>query len=286
MADNHDPDDQAEARALIASAREYLVELLDEGIDTLDVPAPAASAPTPAAAPQMHEQMREQKPRGASAGSAPPSPAQPSRQAPERTNLSLARQAPTWGPNPTLIDVQEQLGDCQRCGLCAGRKTIVFGSGNPNADLMFIGEGPSEQEDRDGVPFVGKAGELLTQMLEKGIETPRDDVYICNIVKCRPPQNRNPLPDEVATCRPFLDGQIDAVKPKVIVTLGKPATSLLLGRDVAITRVRGTWQDYRGIPLMPTLHPAYILREYTPENRRWVWEDLKAAIGRVHELSR
>lgn len=283
-----DADDNAEARALIASAREYLVELLDEGIDTLDVPAPPASAPVPNATPQVRQQTpaASARPSNAPSSNAPPSPVQPSRPAPERADLSLAREEPTWGTNPTLIDVREQLGDCQRCGLCAGRKTIVFGSGNPNADLMFIGEGPGEQEDRDGVPFVGKAGELLTQMLEKGIETPRDDVYICNIVKCRPPQNRNPLPDEVAACRPFLDGQIDAVKPKVIVTLGKPAASLLLGRDVAITRVRGTWQDYRGIPLMPTLHPAYILRQYTPENRRWVWEDLKAAIGRVHELTR
>jgi DNA polymerase len=172
------------------------------------------------------------------------------------------------------------LGDCNRCGLCERRKTIVFGSGNPNADLMFIGEGPGEQEDIQGLPFVGRAGELLTSMIEKGIEVARSQVYICNIVKCRPPGNRNPLPDEVAACRPFLDGQIEAVKPKVIVSLGKPAAELLLRREVAITRIRGTWHEYRGIPLMPTLHPAFILRRYTPENRRLVWEDLKAALER------
>jgi DNA polymerase len=148
---------------------------------------------------------------------------------------------------------------------------------------MFIGEAPGETEDRRGLPFVGKAGELLTQMIEKGLEIPRSDVYICNIVKCRPPQNRVPLPPEVSACRPFLEAQIDAVNPKVIVTLGKPAAGLLLDREVAITRLRGTWQEYRGIPLMPTLHPAYLLRQYTAENRRNVWEDLKAALARSRE---
>jgi DNA polymerase len=182
-----------------------------------------------------------------------------------------------------LERVRAELGECTRCGLCEKRSTIVFGDGNPEADLMFVGEGPGEQEDRTGLPFVGRAGELLTRMIERGIEMPRADVYICNIVKCRPPGNRNPLPDEVAACRPFLDGQIEAIRPKVIVTLGKPAASLLLGRDVAITRVRGTWHEYRGIPVMPTFHPAYILRQYTEENRRLVWEDLKAAHTRSRE---
>ncbi len=123
----------------------------------------------------------------------------------------------------------------------------------------------------------------MTQMIEKGLGVPRSSVYICNIVKCRPPNNRNPLPDEVSACKPFLDGQIDAIRPKVIVTLGKPAASLLLGRDVAITRVRGTWQQYRDIPVMPTFHPAFLLRQYTPENRRLVWEDLKAALAKTRE---
>jgi DNA polymerase len=118
-------------------------------------------------------------------------------------------------------------------------------------------------------------------MIERGLEIPRSEVYICNIVKCRPPRNRTPLADEVASCRPFLDGQIDAVRPKVLVALGKPAASLLLGRDIAITRVRGTWHEYRGLPVMPTFHPAYILRQYTQENRRLVWQDLQAALARA-----
>ena len=177
--------------------------------------------------------------------------------------------------------MRETLGDCTRCRLSEGRSRIVFGDGNPDADLMFVGEGPGQEEDRRGLPFVGRAGELLTQMIEKGLGIPRSEVYICNIVKCRPPENRTPLADEVATCRPFLDGQIAAVRPRVIVSLGKPASSLLLGRDVAITRVRGTWQSYRDIPLMPTFHPAFILRQYTEKNRRLVWEDLKAALDRT-----
>jgi DNA polymerase len=180
----------------------------------------------------------------------------------------------------TLETVRAELGECIRCGLSEGRTQIVFGDGNPRADLLFIGEGPGEQEDLRGLPFVGRAGELLTRMIEKGLGIARSEVYICNIVKCRPPGNRTPHAREVAACRPFLDGQIDAVQPRVIVTLGKPASSLLLGRDIAITRVRGTWHEYRGIPVMPTFHPAFVLRQYTEQNRRLVWEDLKAALER------
>ena len=184
---------------------------------------------------------------------------------------------------PTLAQVRDQLGECTRCRLCEGRTQIVFGDGDPQAALMFIGEGPGENEDLRGIPFVGRAGELLTQMIEKGLGIARRDVYICNIVKCRPPGNRTPLADEAHTCGAFLDGQIAAVRPKVIVALGKPAASLLLGREVAITRVRGTWQTYKGIPLMPTFHPAFVLRQYTEENRRLVWSDLKAALERSRQ---
>jgi DNA polymerase len=183
----------------------------------------------------------------------------------------------------SLAEVRAILGECTRCALHEGRRQIVFGDGNPDADLLFVGEGPGEQEDQKGLPFVGRAGELLTRMIERGLGLRREDVYICNIVKCRPPGNRTPLPGEVAACRPFLDGQIDAVAPRVIVALGKPATSLLLGRDVSITRVRGQWHAYRGFPVMPTFHPAFVLRQYTEQNRRLVWEDLKAALARARE---
>jgi uracil-DNA glycosylase family 4 len=242
-----------EARQLLREARVWLAEYAEEGVDRFaplesgpDEPAPL---PEPAATPATTE----------------------------------APQASTSSEAPSLDQVRAELGDCQRCGLCEGRQTIVFGDGAPDADLMFVGEGPGENEDRQGLPFVGRAGELLTKMIEAGMGLSRSSVYICNIVKCRPPGNRTPLPTEVAACRPFLDGQIQAVAPKVIVTLGKPASSLLLERDIAITRVRGTWHSYRGIPVMPTLHPAYILRQYTPENRRLVWEDLKEALRRCRE---
>jgi DNA polymerase len=256
----------AEARRLIASARLALADFVEEGVEEVPRAAPeSAPAPAPVAAPAAAP-----APEVKAVAEAPPEPAKPAADS-------------DWGPRPDLAEVERVLGDCQRCGLAATRNQIVFGDGNPNADLLFIGEGPGQEEDRRGLPFVGRAGELLTQMIEKGLGIARADVYICNIVKCRPPNNRNPQPDEVTACRRFLDGQIAAVQPKVIVALGKPATSLLLGRDVAITRVRGTWQAYRGIPLMPTLHPAYILRQYTPENRRHVWEDLKAAVARCRE---
>ncbi|MEZ4355284.1 MAG: uracil-DNA glycosylase [Myxococcota bacterium] len=279
---------------LVASAAELVRELVEEDVTAFERLPDATSlgtnaGATPAAAlppqpaperdrPRPRKPAREDAPRSVDSGTgmAAATTTSPSYSSP------LAGPVPWAGRRPGLEEVREHLGECTRCGLCQGRRTIVFGEGNPEADLLFVGEGPGEQEDRTGRPFVGRAGELLTQMIEKGIGIPRDEVYICNIVKCRPPQNRNPLPPEVAACRPFLDGQIQAVAPRVIVTLGKPAASLLLGRDIAITRVRGTWQDYQGIPLMPTLHPAYVLRQYTPENRRAVWEDLRAA----HERSR
>ncbi len=258
-----------EARALVASSRALLEELIEEGVDRVERAASVDAAAEAPLAPSETE--------GRAAPASAPGPVATSASQPALLG------GPGWGPEPTLDAVRAELGECTRCNLCNGRSTIVFGDGDPEARLMFVGEGPGEQEDRQGLPFVGRAGELLTAMIEKGLEIPRRSVYICNIVKCRPPGNRTPLPDEVAACRPFLDGQIDAVRPRVIVTLGKPAASLLLGRDVAITRIRGTWHEYRGIPLMPTLHPAFILRQYTAENRRAVWQDLKAAQARAEE---
>jgi DNA polymerase len=248
-------------RETLASAHETLRELLEEGVDRFE---------RTSAAPPV-QLVRAASPPAADAR---PAPAQP----------ALVDAPAAFGDHPSLEAVRAALGECTRCRLAAGRTQIVFGDGNPDADLLFVGEGPGEQEDLQGIPFVGRAGELLTQMIEKGLGISRRSVYICNIVKCRPPQNRTPLADEVSACRSFLDGQIDAVRPKVIVALGKPATSLLLGRDVSITRVRGIFEEYRGRPLMPTFHPAFVLRQYTPENRRLVWEDLKAALARAVEL--
>lgn len=268
-------DPALEARTLLASASALVRELIEEGVSEF----PRLTAEEPSEAMRHPTRPRERPtPPSSASDAASGAASDPITELP----VSEATQVVPWanGARPTLEDVQMHLGDCRRCDLCQGRQSIVFGDGNPDADLMFIGEGPGEQEDRRGLPFVGRAGELLTQMIEKGIGIPRSEVYICNIVKCRPPRNRNPLPPEVKACRPFLDGQIRAVAPKVIVTLGKPAAGLLLDREVAITRLRGSWQEYQGIPLMPTLHPAYVLRQYTQENRRAVWQDLQAAIER------
>ncbi|MGH9889437.1 MAG: uracil-DNA glycosylase [bacterium] len=179
-----------------------------------------------------------------------------------------------------LAAVRAEIGDCRRCRLCEKRKEIVFGEGAADARVVFVGEGPGEEEDKSGRPFVGRAGELLTKMIE-AVGWRREDVYICNIVKCRPPGNRDPQPDEIATCQPFLEAQIRAIAPQAIITLGKPAISTLLGRPVAITKERGQWREWQGVPVMPTYHPAYLLRNYTRETRQAVWDDLRAVRERV-----
>ena len=185
-------------------------------------------------------------------------------------------------PSPDIEEVREELGDCTRCKLHENRKTIVFGSGNPHADLVFIGEGPGADEDEQGLPFVGRAGKKLTEIIEKGMKLNRaQDTYICNIVKCRPPKNRDPEAEEIAACNPYLIKQLQAIRPKVIIALGKPAASTLLGRTVPIMKERGNWYEYEGIPLMLTLHPAYLLRAYTLENRRNVMEDMNKVLAKL-----
>jgi uracil-DNA glycosylase len=174
-----------------------------------------------------------------------------------------------------LAATREEIGDCTRCKLhTLGRRQIVFGVGNPEADLMFVGEAPGADEDVQGVPFVGRAGQLLTKIIE-AIGLKREDVYIANVIKCRPPQNRNPEPDEVETCEPFLFRQIDAIKPTVIVALGTFAARTLLRTLDPISRLRGRVYEYRGAKLIPTFHPAYLLRN--PSSKREVWEDMKLA---------
>ena len=191
-----------------------------------------------------------------------------------KTNESLGQPVPIFlGPAEALAGVKAFIGVCTRCKLSGlGRTQVVFGVGNPTADLMFVGEAPGADEDEQGVPFVGRAGQLLTKIIE-AIELKRDDVYIANVIKCRPPQNRNPEPDEIETCEPFLFQQIDLIKPKVIVTLGKFAAQCLLRSEAPISRLRGRIFDYRGAKLIPTFHPAYLLRN--PSSKREVWEDMK-----------
>jgi DNA polymerase len=191
---------------------------------------------------------------------------------------------PVVEPEPahrTLAVIREELGDCQRCKLCSTRKNIVFGVGPEPAALMFIGEAPGADEDRTGFPFVGRAGELLDKMIE-AMGWGRNDVYIANVLKCRPPGNRNPEPDEVAMCRPFLDAQIQAVRPRIIVTLGRPAANVVLGKDAPISALRGRFHEHRGVRVMPTFHPAYLLRE--PDRKRDTWADLKLVIAELERL--
>jgi DNA polymerase len=195
---------------------------------------------------------------------------------PPRGTQNLPTEAPlSFSKNPAeaLAAVRADIGDCTRCKLhTLGRRQIVFGVGNPDADLMFVGEAPGGDEDIQGIPFVGRAGQLLTKIIE-AIDLKREDVYIANVIKCRPPQNRNPEPDEVETCEPFLFQQIDVVKPKVIVALGKFAAQTLLRTLDPISRLRGRVYEYRGAKLIPTFHPAYLLRN--PSSKREVWEDMK-----------
>jgi uracil-DNA glycosylase len=176
-------------------------------------------------------------------------------------------------PADALVAIRHDIGDCTRCKLHAlGRRQVVFGVGNPQADLMFVGEAPGADEDMQGEPFVGRAGQLLTKIIE-AIGLSRGDVYIANVIKCRPPQNRNPEQDEVETCEPFLFKQIDAIQPKVIVALGTFAARGLLRTVDPISRLRGRVFEYRGAKLIPTFHPAYLLRN--PASKREVWEDMK-----------
>jgi uracil-DNA glycosylase family 4 len=178
----------------------------------------------------------------------------------------------------SLPAIRTEMGDCRRCKLHEGRQNIVFGVGDPNADLMFIGEGPGADEDRQGEPFVGKAGQLLTKIMG-AMGFSRDEIYIANIVKCRPPKNRDPEPDEIEACIGFLKAQVASVKPKVIVCLGRPASQTLLQTSVSITRLRGEWNQFEGIDVMPTFHPSYLLR--SPEHKGAVWKDMQAVVTKL-----
>ena len=182
----------------------------------------------------------------------------------------------------TLDDIREELGDCSRCRLSGSRTSIVFGSGNPDARLMFIGEAPGSEEDRQGLPFVGRAGQLLTKIIES-IGIRRNDVYICNVLKCRPPKNRNPEADEVETCSPFLRQQLEAVRPQIVCCLGTFASQTMLGMKVPISKLRGRFHVIEGIRFIATFHPAYLLRN--PAKKREVWEDMKQIRAALNSLA-
>jgi DNA polymerase len=191
-------------------------------------------------------------------------------------------------PGDSMLKIVEDMGDCKRCRLHQGRNKIVFGSGNEHSPLVFVGEGPGADEDQQGSPFVGRAGQLLTQMIDntaakEGIRITRDNVYICNVVKCRPPENRTPEPDEMETCGEFLFRQLMVIQPKAICALGSTATKALLGTKEGVTRLRGKWHKWRDIPVMVTYHPSYLLRPYNQNAKREAWEDLKRVLHYVYD---
>ncbi len=196
-------------------------------------------------------------------------------------------EAPASGAE-SLAGISAEIGDCHRCGLGAGRHKLVFGVGDEHAQIVFVGEGPGADEDEQGIPFVGRAGQLLTQMIEntarkEGIPLQRKDVYICNVVKCRPPGNRTPLPEEMETCGPFMFRQIAAIRPKAICVLGGTAAKALLNRKEGVTAMRGKWFKWRDIPVMVTYHPSYLLRPYNQNAKREAWEDLKKLFHFVYD---
>ena len=188
----------------------------------------------------------------------------------------------------TLLKISQDIGDCKRCRLCEQRKNIVFGVGNEQSPLVFVGEGPGADEDAQGIPFVGRAGQLLTQMIEgtaakEGIPIKRADIYICNVVKCRPPENRTPLPDEMEVCGQFLFRQLMAIRPKAICALGGTAAKALLGAKEGVTRLRGNWHKWHDFPVMVTYHPSFLIRGYNQAAKREAWEDLKKVLHFVYD---
>jgi uracil-DNA glycosylase family 4 len=209
----------------------------------------------------------------------------------KREQKKRGEEPPSVSPSDnadSLAKISEDIGDCRRCRLCEGRTKIVFGVGNPQTKLVFVGEGPGADEDAQGIPFVGRAGQLLTQMIEgtahkEGIPLKREDVYICNVVKCRPPGNRTPLPDEMETCGQFLSRQLLVIRPKAICALGGTAAKYLLGRQEGVTRLRGHWYKWNDIPVMVSYHPSYLLRPYNQGAKREAWEDLKKVLHYVYD---
>lgn len=250
--------------AIPPDLRDVLVYLDGIGYGELYLPRGGAGAPADSTAPP------------AAVSAAPGDPAAPVASPSELTGAGSPGTAAERAA--ALAALAREAEACERCRLSRGRSHVVFGTGDPNADLMFIGEGPGAEEDRQGLPFVGPAGELLNKIIQ-AIGLTRERVYIANVVKCRPPGNRDPQPDEAAACRPFLERQIDLVQPKVIVALGRVAAQALLGTDQPLGRMRGRWTTVRGVPTMVTYHPAALLR-----NAAWkrpTWEDMQLVRDRL-----
>ena len=272
--------ERSDTAEMAAEALRHLAWLADAGV--VEAPAPALPSPehganVRAAAPRPPETgVSRAEPPGGSVGVPTSVRAPPPTPVPLRGDVTPAATRYSTSDrgcgSPGLLAIREDLGECTRCKLAGGRTKLVFGVGDPRAELMFVGEGPGADEDLQGEPFVGRAGQLLTKMIE-AMGYRREEVYIANVVKCRPPGNRNPEPEEMDACEPFLRQQIAAVRPKVIVALGKIAAQALLRDTTPISRLRGRWSSYEGVRLMPTFHPAYLLR--SPDEKKKAWEDLQ-----------
>ncbi len=282
------PDDlRSELAELARQARAWVEWVADSGVDELPrateapsaarqpvVEQPPVTAPSEDASPATQPPVAVAPRPPKQARAVTPKPAAPRRAAPsiDVPDTPAARAA-------RLAELADEVSGCTKCGLHETRQNTVFGRGSPAAKLVFVSEGPGANEDAQGVPFVGKAGQLLDRMIA-AMGYQRDEVYICNVVKCRPPRNRKPEPDEMAACLPYLHEQLALLEPQVIVCLGATGVEGLLGSSMGITRMRGTWKLYRGrIPLMPTFHPAYLLRQ--PEKKREVWDDLQQVMKRL-----
>jgi DNA polymerase len=266
---------------LIASLRDYVEQLREEGIEGL--PAPSAASVRTAAVGGLNDSSAQSAPSddaaapglGSECGLRPASAAtlRPAAAQGTAPPVELFYRYPGLEKTDDLAALREFIGECTRCKLHPRRTNLVFGVGNPKAELMFVGEAPGADEDARGEPFVGRAGQLLTDIIEHGMGMTRAEVYICNVIKCRPPENRNPEPDEVAACEPFLFRQIDLVRPRAIIGLGTFAVQALLKLKTPISKLRGNWHEVRGVKLMPTFHPAYLLRN--PADKRLVWADIQ-----------
>jgi uracil-DNA glycosylase len=274
------PPDRA---TLLASLRDYVEQIREEGLEGLTgrggVAASASSAKLPVKSPSKPSRSTTPEPQTTAISEKIPAPSastgvadSPAQSAPS----DLFYLYPGLEKTGDLAALRDFIGECTRCKLAPLRTNIVFGVGNPKADLMFVGEAPGHDEDLRAEPFVGRAGQLLTDIIERGMGLTRSEVYICNVIKCRPPENRNPEGDEVAACEPFLFRQIDLVRPRVIVGLGTFAVQAVLKIKTPISKLRGNWHTVRGIKMMPTFHPAYLLRN--PSDKRLVWSDIQAVM--------
>ncbi len=266
--------------------KRYLEFYRDLGIKDLRMHPPAPPPPATAAKPVAP--APEPAPFSERTPAMPPAPPADLSESPLPPPVMAPAILPMQPENDTMERIRADIGDCKRCRLCQDRNKIVFGAGNEKAPLVFVGEGPGADEDASGLPFVGRAGQLLTQMIEgtsqkEGIPLLREQVYICNVVKCRPPENRTPLPDEMEVCGQFLFRQLMALQPKAICCLGSTASKALLGSKDGVMKLRGKWAKWRDIPVMVTYHPSYLLRPYNQNAKREAWDDLKKVLHFVYD---